>query len=74
MSFEPRCDESPECANATGNGAGDNGPNGAPDGTMLCKCSGRDLPALEIVDRVSIPANLPAGDYVLGWYVHVPPS
>ena len=70
MSFEPRCDESPECANATGNGKGDNGPNGAPDGTMLCKCSGRDLPALEIVDRVAVPANLPAGEYVLGWYVH----
>ena len=27
---------------------------------MLCKCSGRDLPALEIVDRVAIPADLPA--------------
>ena len=26
-------------------------------------------PTLEIVDRVLIPADLPAGEYVLGWYV-----
>ena len=24
-------------------------------------------PTLEIIDRVKIPENLPAGDYVLGW-------
>jgi len=62
MSFEPMCEESPECAGSHGDGRA----NG-PDGTMLCKCSGRDLPALEIVDRVAIPADLPAGEWVLGW-------
>jgi hypothetical protein len=58
MSFEPACEESAECANAY---------EGKLDGTMTCKCSGRDLPGLEIVDRVRIPADLPAGEWVLGW-------
>ena len=70
MSFEPRCEESPLCAGSHGDGTG-NGPAGPwgnqIDGTMVCKCSGRDLPALEIVDRVAIPADLPAGEWVLGW-------
>jgi hypothetical protein len=30
------------------------------------ECSG-DWTGGQIVDRVKIPANLPAGDYVLGW-------
>jgi len=29
--------------------------------------SGGPEPTLEIVDRVLIPAGLPAGEYVLGW-------
>ena len=65
MSFEPMCEESPECAGATAS-AGWPAKNGL-DGTMMCKCSGRDLPALEVVDRVAIPADLPAGEWVLGW-------
>jgi hypothetical protein len=45
MQFEPMCEESPACA-------GTHKPEGnGPDGTMFCRCSGRDLPALEIVDR-----------------------
>jgi hypothetical protein len=61
MSFEPNCDEDKynyECA-----GAFD---KPKVEGTMTCICSGRDLPGLEIVDRVLIPADLPAGEWVLG--------
>ena len=58
MSFEPNCEESAECAGAYDREI---------DGTMTCKCSGRDVPGLEIVDRVAIPADLPAGEWVLGW-------
>ena len=36
-------------------------PEGMEDG------SGGPEPTLEIVDRVLIPADLPAGEYVLGW-------
>ena len=52
MSFEPACEESAECANAY-----ENAMEGKLEGTMACKCSGRDLPGLEIVDRVRIPAG-----------------
>eukprot|EP01050_Picozoa_sp_SAG11_P000261 SAG11_NODE_6_length_32111_cov_33.703174_18_plen_72_part_00 len=62
MSYEPICDEDKynyDCA-----GAYD---KHWLDGTMTCICSGRDIPGLEIVDRVEIPADLPAGEWVLGW-------
>ena len=59
QSFEPMCNESAACADAH--------VEAGLEGTMACKCSGRDLPALEIIDRVQIPADLPAGEWVLGW-------
>ena len=37
---------------------------------MTCQCSGEgvgDIPTLEVVDKVLIPADLPAGEWVLGW-------
>ena len=60
-SFEPPCNEPPECINGRG--------HAAPLGQ--CKCSGQGAPTnpinAEVVDKVLIPADLPAGDYVLGW-------
>ena len=65
-SFEPVCDESDACR-----GAHDRAPTClGPEAPCTCKCSGDgigDLPQLEIVDQVRIPADLPPGDYVLGW-------
>ena len=63
-SFEPVCDEPLACIDAKARGElGD--PLGA------CKCSGQGAPTnpvgLEIVDMVLIPADLPAGEFVLGW-------
>ena len=59
-SFEPVCQEPPECTAANGRAA----PLGA------CKCSGQGAPTnpigVEIIDQVWIPADIPAGDYVLG--------
>ena len=39
-------------------------------GTAPCKCSGSgdgDLYKVEIVDKLRLPSDLPAGDWVLGW-------
>jgi len=53
LSFEPRCKEIPGCGSAM---------------ETKCRCSGEWGPYdLEIVDWVQIPADLPAGEYVLGW-------
>ena len=65
-SFEPVCDESEACRSAHTHAPKCLGP----EAPCACKCSGDgigDLPQLEIVDRVRIPASLPPGDYVLGW-------
>jgi hypothetical protein len=40
------------------------------DAKNPCKCSGDgigDLATMEIVDKLHIPADLPAGEWVLGW-------
>lgn len=58
--FEPKCDEPPACRAAV--------EHYAPQ--MTCQCSGDgigDIPTLEIVDQVLLPADLPAGEWVLGW-------
>ena len=62
MSFEPACEESAACANAH-----ESSLESSLEGTTTCKCSGRDLPGLEVVDRIRIPADLPPGEWVLGW-------
>ena len=59
MSFEPMCDADRYNAEYAGSYDKNLG------GTMTCKCSGRDLLGLETVDRVAIPADLPAGEWVL---------
>ena len=60
-SFEPGCEEPPECTQAKGHAA----PLGA------CQFSGQGAPTnpigVEVVDRVLIPAGTLAGEYVLGW-------
>lgn len=65
-SFEPVCTESEACRNAH-----DKKPLClGPKKPCACRCSGDgigDLPQLEIVDRVLIPAGLKPGNYVLGW-------
>lgn len=65
-SFEPICEESDECKKSHNSRPKCLGP----EAPCTCKCSGDgigDLPQLEIVDQVRIPANLKPGDYVLGW-------
>ena len=53
-SFKPRCEEIPDC--------------GSTQVMSKCLCSGMWGPYnLKIVDKLAIPANMPAGDYVLGW-------
>lgn len=73
-SFEPVCKESEACASY--HGPKFSGPGCGTDksscstGTFPCQCSGwgvGDLFRLEIVDTIKIPADLPAGDWVLGW-------
>ena len=64
--FEPVCEESDACKNAFTHAPKCLGP----ESPCACKCSGDgigDLPQLEIVDKVRLPASLKAGDYVLGW-------
>lgn len=70
-SFEPVCDEPAECAL---------GHSMNPGGISPCKCSGSgvcalpghnesncaDMPQMEVVDSVRIPAGLVPGEYVLG--------
>jgi hypothetical protein len=67
-SFEPVCEEPKACTE----GQGPRVPLGA------CQCSGQGAPTnpigAEVVDRVLIPADIPAGDYVLGWRWWVPAS
>mmetsp|Transcript_20430 Transcript_20430/g.53178 ORF Transcript_20430/g.53178 Transcript_20430/m.53178 type:complete len:419 (-) Transcript_20430:197-1453(-) len=66
-SFEPVCEESEACKSMT---SGSRPKCLGPDAPCTCKCSGDgigDLPQLEIVDKVHIPATLPAGKYVVGW-------
>jgi len=73
-SFEPPCEESPACVDY--HGPGFSGPGCGADrsscstGAFPCECSGwgiGDLFRMEIVDRLSLPAKLPPGDYLLGW-------
>jgi hypothetical protein len=65
-SFEPVCEESDACKNAHTKAP----PCLGTTSPCFCKCSGDgvgDLPQLEIVDKVIIPAGLAPGKYVLGW-------
>ena len=58
--FEPVCNESAKCRNAWVNHKREH----------PCRCSGDgigDLASLEIVDKLRIPDDLAAGDWVLGW-------
>merc|ERR1711907_60973 len=58
VSFQPRCPESEACLKGDHGSAMDN----------PCQCSGEWGPYdLEIVDRVQLPSNLAAGEWVLGW-------
>merc|ERR1712232_243883 len=52
-SFAPRCEEIPNCGNISD--------------VNHCRCTGAMLYNLEIVDYVQIPAELPPGEYVLGF-------
>ena len=73
-SFAPACQEPETCASYhgpkfSGPGCG-NDTSSCSTGTFPCQCSGwgvGDLFRLEIVDKVRIPAQLAAGEYVLGW-------
>ena len=73
-SFEPVCQESEACSSYhgpkfSGPGCGTNR-SSCSTGTFPCQCSGwgvGDLFRLEIVDRIKVPTNLSAGDWVLGW-------
>eukprot|EP00041_Stephanoeca_diplocostata_P025535 m.670803 g.670803 ORF g.670803 m.670803 type:complete len:131 (-) comp22767_c0_seq15:1317-1709(-) len=64
-SFQPVCEESEECRTSA------KAPRClGPDKPCTCKCSGDgigDLPMLEMVDMVQLPAGLVPGSYVLGW-------
>jgi hypothetical protein len=76
-SFEPVCDEPAVCAN---------GQSRNPGGISPCKCSGSgvcalpgriesncaDMPQMEVVDTVRIPAGLTSGEYVLGYAQPLP--
>jgi len=54
QSFEPRCEEVPNC--------------GSTKKMSDCLCSGMWGPYnLEIIDQLRLPADLPNGEYVLGW-------
>jgi len=69
-SFEPVCQEDADCTDRSKSEEAP--PCLGPDKEQgcACKCSGDgigDLPQLEIVDKVRIPAGLKAGAYVLGW-------
>ena len=73
-SFEPACKESEACSGYHGpkfSGPGCQGDmSSCSTGTFPCECSGwgiGDLFRLEIVDKLRLPADLPAGDWVLGW-------
>jgi len=69
--FEPVCQEDEAClklAATPGKAPPCLGPDKAAG--CACRCSGDsvgDLPQLEIVDKVMIPAGLKPGAYVLGW-------
>ena len=67
-SFMPVCKESEACTSAIDKKAP----------FMTCKCAGEgvgDIPTLEVVDKVKIPKDLPAGDWVLSWrWVSLLPS
>lgn len=73
-SFEPACAESEACSSY--HGPAFSGPGCGTDrtscstGTFPCECSGwgvGDLFRLEIVDRLRLPKDLEAGEWVLGW-------
>ena len=67
-SFMPVCKESKACTSAVDKKAP----------FMPCKCAGEgvgDIPTLEVVDKVKIPKDLPAGEWVLSWrWVSLLPS
>ena len=59
-SFKPLCEESEACTSSVEKKAD----------FMTCKCSGEgvgDMPTLEIVDKVHIPNDIPAGEWVVSW-------
>jgi len=66
---EPVCEETLECRNAHTRPKTPPGHDPS-EGTAPCKCSGSgdgDLYKVEIVDKLRLPTDLPAGDWVLGW-------
>ena len=69
-SYEPVCDEPPACRNAHTRPHVDPSTHDRSEGTFPCKCSGSgdgDLYHVEIVDKLRLPADLKAGEWVLGW-------
>ncbi len=61
--FEPRCKETPNCANWMNGSRSDTNTN-------HCRCTGGTTYNMEIVDYVMIPEHLPSGEYVLGKREH----
>jgi hypothetical protein len=61
--FEPVCQESEACSTSYDKAPTRDGPGNRP----VCHCSGDWNDAVEIVDRVQIPADLKPGKWVLGW-------
>lgn len=58
--FQPKCNESELCRSYTNEKAP----------FMTCECSGEgvgDIPTLEIIDTIKIPADLAPGQWVLSW-------
>lgn len=67
--FEAVCDEPEICLNAHERPPTPEG-HSSQEGAYPCKCSGwgiGDLYTLEIVDKIRLPSDLAAGEWVLGW-------
>ena len=68
-SYEPACDEPAACRNAHTRPPTPPGHDRS-EGTWPCKCSGSgdgDLYKVEVMDKLRLPVDLPAGEWVLGW-------
>lgn len=68
-SYNPVCEETEACKNAHVRPKPPAGHDPS-EGTAPCKCSGSgdgDLYKVEIVDKLRLPLDLPAGEWVLGW-------
>ena len=64
--YEPACQESLACRRAGSHHAAHTGD----EGSTPCECSGwgdGDMYRMEQVDSLKLPADLAAGDWVLGW-------